>query len=118
MSKYEFKYNKENGYRKLKISRKSHKKLLPNRRLNPFIKYEYLSNDEQVVILKLPTALGLVYLAVMYIPCMIIYGLANAKETHGEMMGIFFAKKSGRFTADNVRKNSDLFEKIMKESKA
>lgn len=114
---YEFKYTPENGYYMAKMSRKEHNKLLEKRQVNIWQSYTYAVNEEKGHIVMMrhasPFAIALSILA--YLLIMMIHGVANYKDIHGEYKRNLNWKRYGSFCCDEILKcqSNSLHQDVM-----
>jgi hypothetical protein len=114
---YEFKYTPENGYYMAKMSRKEHNKLFEERQVNIWQSYTYAVNEDKGHIVMMrhasPFAIGLSILAYPFI--MLIHGIANYKEIHGEYKRNINWSRYGSFCCDVIRKrqSDSLYQDVM-----
>ena len=94
----------EKGYTRIKVKASNHNKVFKNTsfsrkgiRNSLFNKYEYYYNGKMLIIQKLPSFLGKVFLSLVapvFIPFILMYGFEEMKYEYSK---IYFPKKYGSF---------------------
>lgn len=108
MKPYEYKYTKENGYKRVYPSRRLIKQTLPNRTLHWTKSLHFLVSDSEIVIETHLSYKAAVLNFLLFPVAIFIYGLSRTKEVWKDTMETLpcNAKKVGCFSVDCIKRGS------------
>jgi hypothetical protein len=120
-SEYKFQYTKQNGYDKVYLSRKYHKRLFPNRTITWTDRYDYfLKPNEEFVMCRSTSYIAKILNIIFYPLAVLAHGIVNYKEINRDIARDWNSLDKGSFVLDSVRNNTrdrELFQTVMNHIK-
>lgn len=104
---YIYKSPVESGFIRLKISRRHHNKLLPNRkkRIGAKIEYYYHKEENMLTIQYLTlNSFKAIIIPIMFLPSILMVGIP---KTFKDITDLIYERKRGRFTCDDFFLNHE-----------
>jgi hypothetical protein len=112
MMAYEYKNPVELGYRKVKINKKTHNILFPNRKARWIKRFEYYVKDSDFLIHQFDSY-TCIFLNIITFPLVgLMHGFFN-KEVTGEYKRMIFPKRNGSFVEDKIWSSSKMYQEII-----
>lgn len=112
-TEYIYKNPLDNGYKKFKLSKKTHNKLFKYRQIKWIDKYEYYYNDKQIIFHKFYNPLVIIFNTLLFPVSVLLYGIMNFKECWLDLKKTYNQKKYGSFSSDSIPNGSDIYKKII-----
>lgn len=121
MSKYKYKNPVDQGFKKVRVSRKQFKEILPKKQNNIFLKKEFYINEHCVLVENSYSLLGRVLIFVLIPATALMEGLVEFR-LKDELNQVFRQKEKGKYFIDNYFKidggfSAEVYNKVLKLSK-
>lgn len=111
---YEYSDPVENGFIKIKLSRKQHNKLFPKRVKRFSDHYDYYISDGEFVMHRTATLFYKIWITLLFPIVVIFGGLGNVKEIMAEYGDLYHEKERGTFMSDSCWARTDKYKAIVK----
>lgn len=114
MTTYKYVNPLDNGYKKFKLSKKTHNKLFEHRQIKWYDKYEYYYNDKRIIMHRFYNPLAIILNTLFFPITILVHGLINTKECWLDLKKSYNQKKYGTFSSDDINNNkSDIYNQIL-----
>lgn len=117
MKKYQYTDPVDNGCTKIKLSRKQHDKLFPNRKRSIFTHYDYYIGDDKMVLHRTTSLFWKTVVTIGFPVVILGYGIFNFKEVLKEYHELYNQKRLGHFGADECWSNTDTYAAVAQIAK-
>jgi hypothetical protein len=106
---YKYEDLTKNGYKQFYLTKKEHNGLFPRRKRTWKYRFEYYISENNIILYRF-LSIWVKTLQIIGFPINIIYaGMSGFKELLKEYRRMFFEKKCGSFTSDEIYKSSELY---------
>ncbi len=109
---YTYKDPLKNGYKKVKLTKKQHNKLLPNTKIKWSERYEYYISDDAFITHRFAGILWKILITITLPLWVLFHGIENFKELMNEYLDLFKEKKVGNFLERRALAGTDRYKEI------
>ena len=113
-SNYIYKNPLDEGYKQFYLTKKQNNKIFKNRQIKLCNKYEYYYNDNCILVHKFCNWKGIIANTILLPIVILVEGIGDFKEIMIEYKELYNQKKCGSFIQDNIYKDSNLFNEVIK----
>lgn len=105
------------GYRRVKLSKADHRRLLPNHPLKWHKRFEYYICDTDLLVHCFVSPPAIVLNTLLFPIALLLYGVANFKEVWRDHAKTLRQKHYGSFTSDKVWARCEAFDDFLRAVK-
>ena len=109
---YKYKNPIDNGFKKVKLTKKKHNELFPNRKIIWCDKYDYWISEDTFITERTVNIFGLI-VATITLPFTCLFELKNTKENIKVYLNFFNQKEKGKHYSEYYYKKNEVFNKIL-----